>query len=185
MSFSSLARRTPVRPHPEHRVARPPRGQERAFDPDDAVPRFSLTYPRGSRNGGSPSARVQRQALDRAADALVQAMGRLGTAGADSCAGRNRLIDAATIHSRKFFLHAQFYQREAAAVATPSHGLGSGILPTETGGRIQAQNAGERSEFGSQTRTFLANGREWRGFLSTWKPRRFAGTVWWAMEGSN
>jgi hypothetical protein len=60
-SRSSLARRTPVRPHQEHRVARRPRKQERALDPDDAVPRFSLSGPGGSRDGRSPSARVQRQ----------------------------------------------------------------------------------------------------------------------------
>ena len=93
-SRSSLARRTPVRPQPEHRVARRPRGQERALDPDDAVPRFSLPRPGGSRNGRSASARVLRQAPDRAADALVRPMGRPRTAGADSGAGRTRLIVA-------------------------------------------------------------------------------------------
>src|SRR5271166_7129838 len=35
---SPLARRTPIRPHPDHRVARRPRKQERALDADDAVP---------------------------------------------------------------------------------------------------------------------------------------------------
>ena len=35
---SPLARRTPIRPSPDHRVARNPRGQERALDPDDACP---------------------------------------------------------------------------------------------------------------------------------------------------
>ena len=32
---SSLARRTPLRPHPDHRVARRPGRQERALDPDE------------------------------------------------------------------------------------------------------------------------------------------------------
>ena len=83
--------------NPEHRVACRPRGQERALDPDDAIPRFSLPRPGGSRNGRTPAARVQRQAPDRTADALVRPMGRLGTSGTDSDAGRNRrLIDSAT-----------------------------------------------------------------------------------------
>jgi len=54
---STLARRTPIRPHPDHRVARCPRGQERTLDPDDAVPRVHVPRPGGSRDGGSPSAK--------------------------------------------------------------------------------------------------------------------------------
>ena len=50
------------------------------------------------------------------------------------------------------------------------------FLRAETGGRFQAQNAGERPEFGSQTANRLTNRPESRGYLSTWKPRRFAGT---------
>ena len=41
--------------------------------------------------------------------------------------------------------------REASAPASPSRGPGNGILRAETGSRLQAQNAGERPEFGSQT----------------------------------
>ena len=52
-------------------------------------------------------------------------------------------------------------------------------------GDFGAQNAGERSEFGSQTATPLTNRPELRGFLSTRKPRWFAETAWWAMQGSN
>ena len=52
-------------------------------------------------------------------------------------------------------------------------------------GRIQVQSAGERPEFGSQTRLRLANLVELRGFLSLGKPGRFARTGWWAMQGSN
>ena len=52
-------------------------------------------------------------------------------------------------------------------------------------GRFQPQNAGERPEFGSQTTLRLTNPPELRGFLSTRKPRRFAGTVWWGMQESN
>ena len=44
---------------------------------------------------------------------------------------------------------------------------GNGILRAETGGRLQAQNAGERSEFGSQTATRRAIGPKLRGFLCT------------------
>ena len=47
------------------------------------------------------------------------------------------------------------------------------------------QNAGERSEFGSQTATRSANRPELRGFLPTWKPRRFAETGWWSKGDSN
>ena len=72
-----------------------------------------------------------------------------------------------------------------AASALPSRGPGNGILWAETGGRFQPQNAGERPEFGSQTATRLTNRPELRGFLPARKPRRFAGTVWWAMQGSN
>ena len=42
--------------------------------------------------------------------------------------------------------------------------------------RFQAQNAGERSEFGSQTAIHLTNRPELRGFLPARKPRRFAGS---------
>jgi hypothetical protein len=38
---------------------------------------------------------------------------------------------------------------------------------------LEAQNAGERREFGSQTATRLNNPRELRGLLSTRKPPRF------------
>ena len=74
---------------------------------------------------------------------------------------------------------------EAAAPASPSRGPGNGILRAETGGRIQAQNAGEQSEFGSQTTLRLTNPPELRGFLSTRKPPRFVGTAWWGMQELN
>ena len=70
-------------------------------------------------------------------------------------------------------------RRSAPASASPSRGPGNGILWAETGGRFQAQNAGERPEFGSQTANRLTNRAELRGFLSPRKPRRFAGTAWW------
>src|SRR5271166_1866837 len=38
---------------------------------------------------------------------------------------------------------------------------------------------------GSQTTPRLTNPPESRGFLCTGKPRRFTGTAWWAMQGSN
>ena len=47
---------------------------------------------------------------------------------------------------------------------------GNAILRAETGGLFQAQNAGEQSEFGSQTTLRLTNPPELRGFLSTRKP---------------
>ena len=70
-------------------------------------------------------------------------------------------------------------RRSASASASPSRGPGNGILRAETGGRFQAQNAGERPDFGSQTANCLTNRPELRGFLPTRKPRRFAGTAWW------
>ena len=65
---------------------------------------------------------------------------------------------------------------------SPPRGPGNGILRAETGGRFQAQNAGERPEFGSQTALRLTNRPELRGFLPARIPRRFARTVWWAMS---
>ena len=78
-------------------------------------------------------------------------------------------------------LRAQFGKGEPAAPASPSRGPGNGILRAETGGLFQAQNAGEQSEFGSQTTLRLTNPPELRGFLSTRKPPRFVGTGWWGM----
>ena len=80
---------------------------------------------------------------------------------------------------------AQFGKGEPAAPASPSRGPGNGILRAETGGLFQAQNAGEQSEFGSQTTLRLTNPPELRGFLSTRKPPRFVGTAWWGMQELN
>ena len=60
--------------------------------------------------------------------------------------------------------------------------LGNGILRAETGGGFQAQNAGERPEFCSQTAIRRANRPKLREFLWTKKPRRFAGTAWWRTQ---
>ena len=151
-----------------------------------ATTHFRRGWPRpgGSRDGGSSSARVLRQAPDRPADALVRAMAGPRTAAADSGAGRTRLMTVPLSTGCKSFLRAQFGEREASAPASPSRGPGNGILRAETGGRFQAQNAGERSEFGSQTATRLTNRPELRGFLSTRKPPRFVGTAWWRTQSS-
>ena len=53
-----------------------------------------LSRPGKSRNGGSPSARVQRQAPDRSANALVRAMASSGTARGDSASRQTQLIHA-------------------------------------------------------------------------------------------
>jgi len=66
--------------------------------------------------------------------------------------------------------------RDASASASPSLGPGTGILRAETGGGFQAQNAGERPEFCSQTALRLANRPKLREFLWIRKPRRFAET---------
>src|SRR5271166_6254889 len=73
-------------------------------------------------------------------------------------------------------------RRRSATTASPSRGPGNGILRAETGGLFQAQNAGEQSEFGSQTTLRLTNPPELRGFLSTRKPPRFVGTAWWRTQ---
>ena len=137
---SPLARRTRGRPHPGHRVARHPRGQKRALDPDDAVPCVHLPRPGGSRDGGSASARVLHQAPDRPADALVRAMARDRTAGAGSGSSRTRLIHPASFRAQRILL-VVIGRRSASAPPSPSRGPGNGILRAETGGRFQAQNA--------------------------------------------
>ena len=158
-------------PPPDHRVARHPRGQKRALDPNDAVPCFHVPRSGGSRNGGSASARVLHQAPDRPSDALVRAMARHRTAGAGSGSSRTPLIHPAPFRAPRILL-VVIGRRSASAPASPSRGPGNGILRAETGGRIQVPNAGERSEFGSQTATRLTNRPKLRGFLPTRKPRR-------------
>jgi hypothetical protein len=87
-------------------------------------------------------------------------------------------IDRSVLPSAPRILLVVLGTRSAPASASPSRGPGNGILRAETGGRLQAQNAAERPEFGSQTATRLSNRPELRGFLSTRKPPRFAGTAW-------
>ena len=118
------------------------------------------------------------------ARALVPAYAGMPTAGAGSGWSRTRPIHPAPFRAPLILL-VVIGMRSASASASPSRGPGNGILRAETGGRLQAQNAGERPEFGSQTATRLTNRPELRGFLSTRKPRRFARTGWWAIQGSN
>ena len=106
----------------------------------------------------SSSARVLHQAPDRPADALVRAMGQDRTAGAGSGSSRTPLIHPAPFRAPRILL-VVIGRRSASAPASPSRGPGNGILRAETGGQIQARTAGERSEFGSQTATRLANRR--------------------------
>ena len=94
------------------------------------------------------------------------------TADADSGSSRTQLIHPTPFRRLLVVLG----RRSAPASASPSRGPGNGILWAETGGRFQAQNAGERPEFGSQTANCLTNRPESRGFLFTRKPRRFART---------
>ena len=131
---SSLARRTPGRSHPDHRVARRPRRQERALDPEHF-------HQRRDRPDVALGDELASSALN-----LAKANPRLRP--------------------------------------SPSRGPGNGILRAETGGLFQAQNAGEQSEFGSQTTLRLTNPPELRGFLCTGKPRRFAGTGWYCLTRS-
>ena len=105
-------------------------------------------------------------------------MGRHRTAGAGSGSSRTPLIHPAPFRAPQILL-VVIGRRSASAPASPSRGPGNGILRAETGGLFQAQNAGEQSEFGSQTTLRLTNPPELRGFLSTRKPPRFVGTAWW------
>ena len=98
-SGSPVARRTPGRSHPDHRVARHPRGQKRALDPNDAVPCVHVPRSGGSRDGGSASARVLHQAPDRPADALVSSNGAASDSGAGSGSSRTPLIHPALLGS--------------------------------------------------------------------------------------
>ena len=143
---SPLARRTSYRPCPDHRVARHARTQERALNSDDDVARVHLPRPGGSCTRGSPSTRVQRQAPDRPANALVRAMARSGTARADSGSSRTRLI-----HAVLDSLLTRCSVARCFDPTLPSCSPGNGILRAETGRRYWAQTAGERPEFGSQT----------------------------------
>ena len=117
----------------------------------------------GSRDGGSASARVLHQAPDQPADALVRAMGRHRTAGAGSGSSRTPLIHPAPFRAPRILL-VVIGRRSASASASPSRGPGNGILRAETGGRFQAQNAGERSEFGPQPQHPSLTDRNCEGF---------------------
>ena len=64
----------------------------------------SLLGSGGGRDGGSASARVLHQALDRPADALVRAMGHHRTAGAGSGSSRTPLIHPAPFRAPRILL---------------------------------------------------------------------------------
>ena len=128
---------------------------------------------------------------DEALDCLVASLSRLNM---DQLRlrWRNHLGGVAPAHLPGWLLMRLLaYRIQAAAFGDLDRAIlrrlreprdGNGILRAETGGRFQAQNTGERPEFGSQTATRLANRRELRGFLPTRKPRRFARTGWWRTQ---
>ena len=88
-------------------------------------------------------------------------MERSGTARADLGSSRTWLIHASVVQPGK----RNFAGRDWPVILGADHG--------------------ERPEFASQTALQLANLPELPGFLSPGKPGRFAGTGWWAMQGSN
>ncbi len=90
-------------------------------------------------------------------------MARHRTAGAGSDSSRTRLIHPAPFRAPRILLIV-IGRRSAASSASPSRDPGNGILRAETGGRFQAQNTGERSEFGSQTAARLATDGNCEGF---------------------
>ncbi len=163
------------RPCPDHRVARHAGTPERALDSDDGVARIRFPRPGGSRTGGSPSARVQRQPPDRPANALVPAMARSGTARADSGSSRTRLIHAVFDSlltpcwgGRRFGPTASLVQPGKRNFAGRDWQLILGGRPRENG-RIQFADA-----------LLLANLPESQRFPSPRKPCRFARTSWWS-----
>jgi|SRR5271157_1194234 len=79
-------------------------------------------------------------------------MARHRTAGAGSGSSRARLIHPNPFRAPRPPCRPR---SSAPASASPSCGPGNGVLRAETGGRFQAQSAGERPEFGSQTATRL------------------------------
>jgi hypothetical protein len=86
-------------------------------------------------------------------------MARSGAARADSGSSRTWLIHASSTACGRY--------TGVAAVSVqplPSSSLGNRILRAETGGRIQAQSAGERPEFGSQTGRGSLTSRNCEGF---------------------
>ena len=85
---------------------------------------------------------------------------------AGSGSSRTPLIHPAPFRARQILL-VVIGRRSASAPASPSRGPETEYLRAETGGRIQVPNAGERSEFGSQTATRLTNRPKLRGFLQT------------------
>jgi hypothetical protein len=83
----------------------------------------------------------------------------VGLPRADSGSSRTWLIHASSTACRRYT------DVDAVSVQPlPSSGLGNRILRAETGGRIQAQSAGERPEFGSQTGRGSLTSRNCEGF---------------------
>jgi hypothetical protein len=86
-------------------------------------------------------------------------MARSGAARAHSGSSRTWLIHASSTACGRY--------TDVAAVSVqplPSSSLGNRILRAETGGRIQAQSAAERPEFGSQTARGSLTSRNCEGF---------------------
>ena len=132
----------------------------------------------------SPSARFLRQAPDRPTDALVRAMARHRTADAHSGSSRTQLIHPTPFRRRESSLSSS---EGAQPPLRPLHLVGR---ETEfCGQRLAGDFRRRMRENGRNSvrrpRHRLTNRPELRGFLPTRKPRRFAGTAWWGMQGSN
>ena len=84
--------------------------------------------------------------------------------GAHLAVQASTIVDRHINHGAPRILLVVIGRRSASASASPSRGPGNGILRAETGGLFQAQDAGEQSEFGSQTTLRLTNPPELGGF---------------------
>ena len=171
-------------PHQEHRVARRPREQERALDPDDAVPRFSLSRPGGSPNGGRLPRGFNARRLTDLPMLWSKQWRTIGLREPISGAGRTRLICGLSTRCKPFPC-ARLGAREALPPAFPSHVRETEFCRQRLLGEFRRRTRANSRNTGSQTRAFLPDRRELRAFLPTRKPYRFARTGWWAMQGSN
>ena len=154
--------------------ARLARRQERALDSDDGVARVHLPHPGGSRTGGSPSTRVQRQAPDRPASSLVRAMARSGTARADPNSSGTRLIHAVFDSLLTLCSGTRCFGPTASIVQPGKRNFAGRDWPVKFGADHRRTT---RIRFADALR--LANLPVLRGFLSPEKPGRFALTSWW------
>ena len=185
----------PEEPSAGRRSGRHPRPQRPSRRPQAARHRGSLLQPenppfgdgpasgaggrrgaRDGRGGGGYAAAISRGSVRLTRASATRSTSSPASARTPSVASTRRSSFAARPIARRLS------SGRASASASPSLGQENGILRAETRVRFQAQNAGERPEFCSQTALRLANRPKLREFLWNRKPRRFAGTAWWRTQ---